>query len=61
MSVGVMKDYKLKLRNLHVPHTLGWSWKRMETKKRKKRKARGTQVRLEGTRIVTRRKGEGYF
>jgi hypothetical protein len=26
MSVGVMKDYKLKLRNLHVSHTLGWSW-----------------------------------
>jgi hypothetical protein len=25
MSVGVMKDYKLKLRNLHVSHTLGWS------------------------------------
>jgi hypothetical protein len=26
MGVGVMKDYKLKLRNLHVSHTLGWSW-----------------------------------
>ncbi len=26
MSVGVMKDYKLKQRNLHVSHTLGWSW-----------------------------------
>ncbi len=26
MSVGVMKDYKLKLRNLHVSDTLGWSW-----------------------------------
>jgi hypothetical protein len=26
MSVGVMKDYKLKLRNLSVSHTLGWSW-----------------------------------
>ena len=23
MSVGVMTDYKLKLRNLHVSHTLG--------------------------------------
>jgi hypothetical protein len=23
MSVGVMKDYKLKLRNLHASHTLG--------------------------------------
>jgi hypothetical protein len=22
MSVGVMKDYKLKLRNLHASHTL---------------------------------------
>ena len=21
-----MKDYKLKLRNLHVSHTLCWSW-----------------------------------
>ncbi len=26
MSVGVMKDYKLKLRKLHVSHTLGWLW-----------------------------------
>ena len=26
MSVGVMKDYKLKLRKLRVSHTLGWSW-----------------------------------
>jgi hypothetical protein len=26
MSVGVMKDYKLKLRNLHTSYTLGWSW-----------------------------------
>jgi hypothetical protein len=26
MSVGVMKDYKLKLRNLHASYTLGWSW-----------------------------------
>jgi hypothetical protein len=26
MSVGVMKDYILKLRNLLVTHTLGWSW-----------------------------------
>jgi hypothetical protein len=26
MSVGVMKDYKLKLGNLRVSHTLGWSW-----------------------------------
>jgi hypothetical protein len=25
-SVGVMKDYKLKQRNLLVSHTLGWSW-----------------------------------
>ena len=24
MSVGVMKDYKLKLRDLHASHTLGW-------------------------------------
>ena len=24
MSVGVLKDYKL--RNLHASHTLGWSW-----------------------------------
>ena len=23
MSFGVMKDYKLKLRNLHASHTLG--------------------------------------
>ena len=27
MSVGVMKDYKLKLRNLHASYTLGWSCK----------------------------------
>jgi hypothetical protein len=27
MSVGVMKDYKLKQRNLRASHTLGWSWK----------------------------------
>jgi len=26
MSVGVMKDYKLKLRKLRVSDTLGWSW-----------------------------------
>ena len=26
MSVGVMKDYKIKLRNLRASHTLGWSW-----------------------------------
>ncbi len=26
MSVGVMKDYKLKLRKLSVSHTLGWPW-----------------------------------
>jgi hypothetical protein len=26
MSVGVMKDYKLKLRDLRVSDTLGWSW-----------------------------------
>jgi hypothetical protein len=26
MSVGVMKDYKLKQRNLRSSHTLGWSW-----------------------------------
>jgi len=25
MSVGVMKDYKLKRINLHASHTLGWS------------------------------------
>ena len=25
MSVGVMKDYKLKQRDLRS-HTLGWSW-----------------------------------
>jgi hypothetical protein len=25
MSVGVMKDYKLKLRNLHVSYSLGSS------------------------------------
>jgi hypothetical protein len=24
MSVGVMKDYKLKQRNLRASHTLGW-------------------------------------
>jgi len=27
MSVGVMKDYKLKLRKLLDSHTLGWSHK----------------------------------
>jgi hypothetical protein len=26
MSVGVMKDYKLKLWKLHVSDTLGWPW-----------------------------------
>jgi len=26
MSVGVMKDYKLKLRDLRASQTLGWSW-----------------------------------
>jgi len=26
MSVGVMKDYKLKLRKLRTSHTLGWPW-----------------------------------
>jgi hypothetical protein len=26
MSVGVMKDCKLKLRDLRDSHTLGWSW-----------------------------------
>jgi hypothetical protein len=25
MSVGVMKDYKLKQRDLHASHTLGWA------------------------------------
>ncbi len=25
MSVGVTKDYKLKVRNLHASHTLSWS------------------------------------
>jgi hypothetical protein len=27
VSVGVMKDCKLKLRKLHASHTLGWSSK----------------------------------
>ncbi len=27
MNVGVMKDYKLELRNLHVSDALGWSQK----------------------------------
>jgi hypothetical protein len=26
MSVGVMEDKNLKLRDLHDSHTLGWSW-----------------------------------
>jgi hypothetical protein len=26
MSVGVMKDYKLKLVKLRASHTLGWPW-----------------------------------
>jgi hypothetical protein len=26
MSIGVTKDYKRKVKNLHVSHTLGWSW-----------------------------------
>ncbi len=26
MIVGVMKDYKLKQRDLRSSHTLGWSW-----------------------------------
>jgi hypothetical protein len=25
MNVGVTKDYKLKVRNLHASYTLGWS------------------------------------
>jgi hypothetical protein len=25
MNVGVMKDYKLKLRNEYTSHSLGWS------------------------------------
>ncbi len=25
LNVGVMKDYKLELRNLHASHALGWS------------------------------------
>jgi hypothetical protein len=32
MSVGVTKDYKLKLRNLHASHRLGW--KPFQTNKR---------------------------
>ena len=31
MSVGVMKDYKLKQRNLRASHTLGWSFIIIET------------------------------
>ena len=34
MSIGVMKDYKLKLRDLHVSHTLGcvrdWNTQRQD-------------------------------
>ncbi len=30
MSVGVTKDYKLKVRNLHSSHTLGWSCLELE-------------------------------
>ena len=26
LRVGVTKDYKLKVKNLHASHTLGWSW-----------------------------------
>jgi hypothetical protein len=39
MSVGVTKDYKLKVRNLHASHTLGWSTHECDflfPKKRKK-------------------------
>ncbi len=35
VSVGVMKDYKLKLRDLRASHTL---WSSVEEKKRKKKK-----------------------
>jgi hypothetical protein len=40
MSVGVMKDYKLKLRNLHASHTLGGrefyvNRKKMEVEKKR--------------------------
>ena len=34
MSVGVMKDYKLKKRNLLSSPTLGWSWNRGTPKDR---------------------------
>jgi hypothetical protein len=41
MSVGVTKDYKLKVRNLHASHTLGWSMNSDEfplEKEKKKKK-----------------------
>jgi hypothetical protein len=38
MSVGVTKDYKLKVRNLHASHTLntheGWEKKKEKERKR---------------------------
>jgi hypothetical protein len=37
MSVGVMKDYKLKLRNLRASHTLVFPFTTRRQKKREKK------------------------
>jgi hypothetical protein len=51
MSVGVMKDYKLKQRNLRASHTLGWSGTgtpkdRDEVNKREVCECDGTRISL---------------
>jgi hypothetical protein len=38
MSVGVTKDYKLKVRNLHASHALGWSLSCVQKKQKKEKK-----------------------
>ena len=37
MSVGVMKDYKLKLRNLHASHALSCERRKKKEKRRAKK------------------------
>jgi hypothetical protein len=40
MSVGAMKDYKLKLGDLRASHTLGWSWNKDKDEVNKRRSLR---------------------
>jgi hypothetical protein len=44
MSVGVTKDYKLKVRNLHASHTLGWSCLWRKEKEEGKTKTRTAHI-----------------